>query len=236
MSWLPSNDPVLGDPKILRRARSRHRAAHPRSRRRIRGAARAAAWQAADGRALHLLRPFRAGAVHRRQGHGRAPASAYRARHRHLSVRRPHHAPRQRGQHPGDPARRHEPDDGRPRHRAFRAHAATCSAATARRCSACRAGSRCRRASEEIAPSFQHYAAEACRPCRTSGFTARVIAGTAFGVKSPVEHGVAVVLRRSDARRPAPACRSIPTMRSARSIWSTARSRSRASATRGRAC
>ena len=123
MSWQPSNDPVLGDPEILRRARPHHRAAHPRSRRRICGAARAAAWQAADGRPLHLLRSFRPGAVHGRQGHGRAPASAYRARHRHLSVRRQHHAPRQRGQHPGNPARRDEPDDRRPRHRPFRAHA-----------------------------------------------------------------------------------------------------------------
>ena len=35
MSWQPSNDPVLGDPEILRRARTRHRAAHPRPRRRI---------------------------------------------------------------------------------------------------------------------------------------------------------------------------------------------------------
>ena len=109
--------------QVLRRAGTGHRAAHPRPRRRIRGAPRAAAWQAADGRALHLLRSFRPGAVHVRQGHGRAPASAYRACHRHLSVRRQHHAPRQRGQHPGDPARRDEPDDRRPRHRPFRAHA-----------------------------------------------------------------------------------------------------------------
>ena len=34
------------------------------------------------------------------------------------------------------------------------------SAATARRCSACKAGSRCRKGSEEIAPSFQHFAAD----------------------------------------------------------------------------
>ena len=40
--------------------------------------------------------------------------------------------------------------------------------------------------SEEIAPSFQHYAAEACRRSTDRGFTARIIAGSAFGVKSPV--------------------------------------------------
>ena len=40
--------------------------------------------------------------------------------------------------------------------------------------------------SEEIAPSFQHYAAEALPTVKESGFTARIIAGHGFGVKSPV--------------------------------------------------
>ena len=40
--------------------------------------------------------------------------------------------------------------------------------------------------SEEIAPSFQHYAAERLPTVKDSGFTARIIAGSAFGVKSPV--------------------------------------------------
>jgi redox-sensitive bicupin YhaK (pirin superfamily) len=40
--------------------------------------------------------------------------------------------------------------------------------------------------SEEIAPSFQHYAAEALPTVKESGFTARIIAGSGFGVKSPV--------------------------------------------------
>src|SRR4030081_3917514 len=108
--------------QILRRAGTGHRAAYPRPRRRIRSAPGAAARQAPNGRPLHLLRSFRAGAVRVRQGHGRTPASAYRARHRHLSVRRQDHAPRQRGQYPGNPARRDEPDDRRARHRPFRAH------------------------------------------------------------------------------------------------------------------
>ena len=60
--------------------------------------------------------------------------------------------------------------------------------------------------------------------------------GQSFGVTSPVDDGVALVLHRGDGARPAPACRSTPIMRSARSIWSTARSRSRASAMRGRGC
>ena len=40
--------------------------------------------------------------------------------------------------------------------------------------------------SEEIAPSFQHYAAESLPTVKDSGFTARVIAGSAFGATSPV--------------------------------------------------
>src|SRR5436190_1644658 len=40
--------------------------------------------------------------------------------------------------------------------------------------------------SEEIAPSFQHYAAESLPTVSDGGFTARIIAGNGFGVKSPV--------------------------------------------------
>ena len=57
--------------------------------------------------------------------------------------------------------------------------------------------------SEEIAPSFQHYAADSLPTVTDSGFTARIIAGSAFGVKSPVDDGVAVVLCRGDRRRKA---------------------------------
>ena len=42
------------------------------------------------------------------------------------------------------------------------------------------------KASEEIAPSFQHYAAGVLPNVSDTGFTARVIAGRAFGVESPV--------------------------------------------------
>ena len=42
------------------------------------------------------------------------------------------------------------------------------------------------KASEEIAPSFQHYAAGVLSSISDTGFTARVIAGRAFGVTSPV--------------------------------------------------
>jgi len=40
--------------------------------------------------------------------------------------------------------------------------------------------------SEEIAPSFQHYAADSLPTVSDRGFTARIIAGTSFGVASPV--------------------------------------------------
>src|SRR5438067_6923221 len=80
--------------EILRRSGADNRAAHARSRRWIRGAPRLAAWPAPDGRPVHLLRSFRAGAVHGGQGDGRAPASAHRPRDRHLSVRWQHHASR----------------------------------------------------------------------------------------------------------------------------------------------
>src|SRR3954454_17739165 len=39
---------------------------------------------------------------------------------------------------------------------------------------------------EEIAPSFQHYGADSLPTVTDSGFTARVIAGRSFGVSSPV--------------------------------------------------
>jgi redox-sensitive bicupin YhaK (pirin superfamily) len=41
--------------------------------------------------------------------------------------------------------------------------------------------------SEEIAPSFQHYGAGSLPTVNGNGFTARVIAGSSFGVKSPVD-------------------------------------------------
>ncbi|MBC7585256.1 pirin family protein [Tardiphaga sp. vice352] len=40
--------------------------------------------------------------------------------------------------------------------------------------------------SEEIAPSFQHYGADSLPVIQDAGFTARIIAGSAFGAASPV--------------------------------------------------
>jgi redox-sensitive bicupin YhaK (pirin superfamily) len=40
---------------------------------------------------------------------------------------------------------------------------------------------------EEIAPSFQHFGADSLPTVKDAGFTARVIAGSSFGAKSPVD-------------------------------------------------
>ena len=123
MSWQPSNDPVLGDPKTC---------------------------DALDLIIVPRTRDLGDGfAVRRALPHGKRQMVGPFIFFDHFGPMqfiagkgmdvRPHphiglatvtylfdgsdHAPRQRGQHPGDPARRHEPDDGRPRHRAFRAHA-----------------------------------------------------------------------------------------------------------------
>ena len=93
MSWHPAKTPFPAI-ALLRRHRACDRAARPRSRR-LRGAPRAALGAEADGRAVHLLRPDGAGRVPDRQRHRRAPASAHRARHGHLSVRGRDDAPRQ---------------------------------------------------------------------------------------------------------------------------------------------
>ena len=59
-------------------------------------------------------------------------------------------------------------------------------AATARRCWACRAGSRCRPAPKRSRRRFSITPPPTCPRCRTAALRARVIAGSAFGVKSPV--------------------------------------------------
>ncbi len=40
---------------------------------------------------------------------------------------------------------------------------------------------------EEIEPSFQHYSADSLPTVQDTGFSARIIAGSAFGVKAPVD-------------------------------------------------
>ena len=94
MSWNPTLDPICPDGDGGRRDRDADHPARPRPRR-LRGAPGAAGAEAADGRAVHLLRPGRAGRVPDRPGHRRAAASAHRARHGHLPLPRRVPAPRQ---------------------------------------------------------------------------------------------------------------------------------------------
>ena len=235
MSWLPSNDPILGDPEscdalelvVVPRIRDlgdgfEVRRALPHGKRQMVG-------------------PFiffdHIGPVQFivGQGHGRAPASAYRAGHRHLSVRRLDHPSRQRGQCPGDPAGRDEPDDRGARHRPFRAHAGPAAPRAARRCWACKAGSRCRGFARRWRRRSSIMPQPTCRWSSSAVSPRAMIAGRAFGITSPVDNGVAVVLYGGAAER-ASASRSTPITRSARSIWWTVRSKSPATATRDRGC
>ncbi len=117
----PLPRPDLPDRRRGRRHRDADRAAGARPRR-LRGAPRAAGAAAADGRAVHLLRPGRTGGVRHRPGRGRAAASAHRARHRDLPVPRRVPAPRQPRLRPDHPSRRGELDDRRKRRHPFRAH------------------------------------------------------------------------------------------------------------------
>ena len=97
------------------------RAALPR-RGRTDGGPRAPLCGTAHGRSLHLPRPHRPGHHAGRSGARCAPASPYRPFHAHLSLRRRDLPPRQSRQCDRDHAGRRELDDGRARHRPFRAH------------------------------------------------------------------------------------------------------------------
>ena len=121
MSWQPGQDPIPGDKSscdaieqvIVPRARDlggfEVRRALPSAQKRMVGRS-----------FFDQMGPAR---IPARQRHRRAPAPAYRARHRDLSVRRRDVASRQPRHVGGDQARRGEPDDRRPRHRAFGARA-----------------------------------------------------------------------------------------------------------------
>ena len=82
----PTHEPECSDTEsdaielLISRARSRHR--------RLRGAPRAARRAQASGRAVHLLRSHGPGGDAGRAWARRAPASAHRARHRDVPVRR----------------------------------------------------------------------------------------------------------------------------------------------------
>ena len=122
MSFFPGNDPQPGDAFACDADRTdghSERQGHWR----LPGSPRAADRQAPAGRAVHLLRPHGAGHPAGRPGARRPAASAYRPVDRDLPVRRQDQASRFARHGNGDPARRRESDDRRPRHRPFGAHA-----------------------------------------------------------------------------------------------------------------
>ena len=138
-----------------------------------------------------------------RQRPRRAAASAYRARHRDLSVRRRDHAPRQPRHRRADPARRGQLDDRRARHRAFRTHRHRNAAPRATACTACRCGWRCPPAQEEMAPAFAHHAVDEFPMVRDNGKTVRVVVGSLYGARSPVATTSRDAVRRRACSRPA---------------------------------
>ena len=83
-------------------------------------------------------------------------------------------------------------------------------------------------ACEETDPSFQHFDAASLPVIEDGGVRARVIAGSALGVKSPVGM-LSEWLYAEIVLAPGAVCPSIPTMKSGRSMWSKGRSTSRAS-------
>ena len=186
MSWQPSNDPVLGDPNvdaldliIVPRTRDLGdgfavRRALPHGKRQMVGA-------------LIFFRSFRARAIHGRQGHGRARRIRISGRCATVTYL----------------------FDGSIMHRDSEGNIQEIEPAAMNLMTAGRGIAHSERTpdvqrrdgqkmlglqswialpagSEEIAPSFQHYAAEALPTVKESGFTARIIAGHGFGVKSPV--------------------------------------------------
>ena len=186
MSWLPGQDPIPGDTLscdaiehvIVPRSRDlggfEVRRALPSAQKRWSGPF---IFFDQMGR-----REFLIGKRHRR-----AAASAHRARHRHLPVRRRDVASRQPGHVGGHPARRGQPDDGRPRHRAFRARERARPSSTRGGLFGIQAWVALPKAHEETAPAFAHHGADELPRIAGEGKRVRLIMGSAYGARSPVE-------------------------------------------------
>ena len=184
MSWLPSNDPVLGDPQscdaleldIVPRTRDlgdgfEVRRALPHGKRQMVGPFiffdHFGPVQFVSGKGMDV-RP------HPHIGLATVPicstAASCTATARATS---------------GNPARCDEPDDGGPRHRPFRADPDV-QRRDGQKMLGLQSWIALPAGSEEIAPSFQHYAAADLPTVDGGNFTARVIAGRSFGASSPV--------------------------------------------------
>ena len=129
---------------------------------------------------------------------------------------------------------RDEPHDRRARHRAFRAQPAAARARAARACSAFKAGSRLPQAQEETDPSFQHFDAASLPVIEDDGVSGARDCRLRFRQERRRSACCRNGSTPKSCSRPAPARRSIPIRRSGRSMWSRARSRSRATHSRGR--
>ncbi len=144
----------------------------------------------------------------------RAAASAYRPRHRHLPVRRRDRASRQPRHPHADPARRGQLDDRGPRYRAFRAHRRRTIAPAASRCMACSYGSRCRMRTRKRRRPSPIPRQRPFPQIRDAGMTLRVVAGT-MQACARRSRRLGTPYSRMSASRPAPRCRSTPSMKSA---------------------
>ena len=199
MSFFPGKDPAPGDapacdaielmivPRSVDLGGFEVRRALPHARRRMVGP-------------FIFFDHFGPGGVQRRQGHRRAAASAYRARHRDLPVRRRDHASRQPRHRGADPARRGQlmtagrgivhSERTAPDHRAGgeRLHGLQCWVAHAG------GGRGDRRRASRITsrPSCRSWPRTA-RPCASS-------LGSLYGERSPVPTLSRHHLRRRDAR------------------------------------
>ena len=98
-----------------------------------------------------------------------------------------------------DPAGRGQPDDGRARHRPFRARDDGGRGSDARGCSASRPGWRCRRTHEEAAPAFAHHGIDELPRIAGEGKRVRLVMGAAYGARSPVAFPHASAVRRGRA-------------------------------------
>jgi Pirin-related protein len=116
-----------------------------------------------------------------------APAPAYRARHRHLPVRRRHLPSRQPGLRPGDPAGRRQLDD-RPAAASPTASAPRSDEASGFRMHGVQTWVALPKSHEETAPSFQHVPAGDLPAWQEAGASLRLIVGSYAGRQAPTTH------------------------------------------------
>ena len=229
MSWLPSNDPILGD-TTCDALELHHRAARPRPRHGFE------VRRALPHGKRRMIKPFiffdHIGPVQFLAGKGVDVRP-----HPHIrlaTVTYLFDGPIMHRDSEGDIQKscpRDEPDDSRPRRRPFRAHARRAARGGQQMLGPAELDRLAEAASENrsLLPAF--CGRRACRPSGITGLCARIIAGSAFGATSPVNM-VTPLLHRGD-REAGASVPLDPDHESAPSMSSTARSRSPESAIEG---